>query len=241
MTNVSIEPLIRKLKASGDLAPADIDVLKHVRITRRQLDNGEDLVRVGDRMGVSALVVEGMLCRNHVIGGGTRQIMSFHIEGDIPDLQSVFLKHMDHNVTAIGPAVVGLMPHEDLERAFLSSPPLAARLWRETLIDAAIFRQWISNVGGRSALAATAHLLCELVMRAKAVGLVDENNSYKLPLTQQDMADALGISLVHINRTLKKLRELGLAHWEVGRLTVLDWDGLKKTGDFDPFYLHLAK
>jgi CRP-like cAMP-binding protein len=164
--------------------------------------------------------------------------MSFHIEGDIPDLQSLYLKVMDHNVGAIGPAVVGLMPHEDLERVFSKSYHLASLMWRETLIDAAIFRQWISNIGGRSALSATAHLVCELVVRARAVGLVSDDNSYKLPLTQQDMGDALGLSLVHINRTLKKLRELGLAHWEVGRLNVLNWEGLQKAGDFDPSYLH---
>lgn len=240
MTNLSIEPLIRRLSASAELRPEDVEALSQIRMTRRNLKHGEDLVRVGDRPSVSALVIEGMLCRYHVIKGGARQIMSFHIEGDVPDLQSLFINWMDHNVGAIGPAAVALMPHEDLARALGQSPHLSAILWRETLIDAAIFRQWISNIGGRNALSATAHLLCELVVRAKSVNLLEPGGSYRLPLTQQDMGDALGLSLVHVNRTLKKLRELGLAHWEVGRLSVLDWDGLRKIGDFDQHYLHMA-
>jgi CRP-like cAMP-binding protein len=238
MPNGLIDPLIGKLNTGTALPGEDIELLRSVRITTRHLAPGEDLVRMGQTTHFSALVISGVLARYHLIGGGTRQIMSFHISGDIPDLHSLFIEHMDHNVGAIGPVSVGLMPHEDLERIFKKSFNLTRLLWRETLIDAAIFRQWISNIGGRPALAATAHLFCELITRAKAVGLVGNDNRYRLPLTQQDMGDALGLSIVHVNRTIKKLRQMGLIDWEAGLLTVLDWEGLREAGDFDATYLH---
>jgi CRP-like cAMP-binding protein len=239
LSNHHIDPLIRKLGVASALPNDDVELLRSVRITVRNLAPGEDLVRAGQVSHISALVLSGMVCRYNMLGTGTRQIMSFHISGDIPDLQSLFIERMDHTVAAIGSATMGLMPHEDLERVFRKSFNLASLMWRETLIDAAIFRQWIANIGGRPALAAMAHLFCEMITRAKAVGLVNGGNSYRLTLTQQDIGDALGLSIVHVNRTIRKLRELGCIAWEPGLLTVLDWDALSEAGDFDPSYLHM--
>jgi len=234
-------PLLRKLESIAAVPDADKALLRGLRITTRQLAHGDNLVSVGDTPHFSALVISGMLCRYDVVESGTRQIMSFHLPGDIPDLQSVFLSTMDHSVASIGPSTVGLIPHEDLHRAFERSFHLASVMWRETLIDSAIFRQWIGNIGGRTAIVAMAHLLCELVARGLAIGLVKDDMRFRLPLIQQDLADALGLSLVHINRTLRQLRRAGLIVWEPGSLSVLDWDGLQKAGDFDPTYLNLIK
>lgn len=241
MANHHIEPLVRKLSVTSNLTEDDIELLRSVRITVRHLSAGENLIRTGQISHISALVLSGMVCRYNMLGAGARQIMSFHIQGDIPDMQSVFLKRMDHNVAAVGAATMGLMPHEDLERVFRKSFHLASLMWRETLIDAAIFRQWIANIGGRPALSAMAHLFCELITRAKVVGLVGGDDSYRLALTQQDIGDALGLSIVHVNRTIRKLREMGCIAWEPGLLTVLNWSMLRQAGDFDPSYLHMEK
>lgn len=234
-------PLVRKLEAIATVPDSDKALLRKLRITTKNLAAGDNLVTVGDKPHFSALLISGMLCRYDVVEGGTRQIMSFHLPGDIPDLQSLFLRTMDHSVGAIGPATVGLIPHEDLRHVFERSFHLASVMWRETLIDSAIFRQWIGNIGGRSAIVAMAHLLCELVVRGLSIGLIKDDMKFKLPLTQQDLADALGLSLVHINRTLRALRRGGLLTWEPGSLMVQDWPGLKAAGDFDPAYLHLVK
>ena len=233
-----IDPLLRRLNLASALPGEDVELLQNVRMTVRNLAPGEDLIRAGQVSHFSALVLSGMVCRYNMLGSGARQIMSFHIPGDIPDLQSLFLERMDHTVCALGPASMGLMPHEDLERVFRRSFNLASLMWRETLIDAAIFRQWIANIGGRPALSAMAHLFCEMISRARAVGLVGSDNSYRLALTQQDIGDALGLSIVHVNRTIRKLREMGCISWEPGLLTVLNWDALREAGDFDPAYLH---
>lgn len=234
-------PLFRKLEAIATVPDDDKALLRKLRIATKHLGPGDNLVVAGDKPQFSALLISGMLCRYDVVASGARQIMSFHLPGDIPDLQSVFLRTMDHSVAAIGPATVGLIPHEDLHHVFERSFHLASVMWRETLIDSAIFRQWIGNIGGRTAIVAMAHLLCELVARGLSVGLIDDDMKFKLPLTQQDLADALGLSLVHINRTLRQLRRAGLITWEPGLLTVLDWPGLQAAGDFDPAYLHLIK
>ena len=133
---------------------------------------------------------------------------------------------------------MGFIQHEALWALCLERPRLAAGLWRETLIDAAIFRRWLTNVGQRDAFARIAHILCEMVIRMRAVGLA-EDHSCDFPITQSEIGDALGLSVVHVNRTLQEIREAGLIVLKGGRLQVLDWDGLKLAGDFDPTYLHL--
>jgi CRP-like cAMP-binding protein len=233
------DPMLRKLRAIAEVSAQDAALVRKLRITPKELQPKEDLVKEGSRPGFSAVLLSGMLYRYQNPGEGKRQILSLHLPGDIPDLQSLYLKTMDHSLGAIDKSVVGIIPHEDLREMFQRSFHLASVMWRDTLIDAAIFRQWISNTGSRSALAAMAHLLCELYLRAQSIGLVEEA-SMKLPLTQQDFADALGLSNVHVSRTLRRLRNSRMIEWKPGVLTVLDWNGLKEVGDFEPTYLHLA-
>lgn len=206
----------------------------------RSIPADTDIVREGDRPSACCLVVEGYACRYKVLSEGQRQIMSFHMAGDIPDLQSLHLKVMDHNLGSLTPMVVGLIPHEAVHEAIRSEPGLGSILWRDTLIDAAIFREWLVSLGRRSAQQQVAHLICELVVKMRAVGLV-QDQTLALPFTQQELADAQGMSTVHINRSLQELRDEGLIGGHRNTITVPDWARLKAFSEFDPTYLHIRQ
>src|SRR3954471_4554349 len=171
---------------------------------------------------------------------GKRQIFSFHIPGDIPDLQSLHLDVMDHSLSTLSACKVMFIPHETVCDLVRQCPRIGDAFWRETLIDAAVFREWIMNLGRREAYGRMAHLLCEFYVRLRAVGLTN-GDAYAMPLTQAELADATGLSAVHVNRTLQELRGEGLITWRAGSVAVLDWDRLKEAGEFDPAYLHLKK
>jgi CRP-like cAMP-binding protein len=169
-----------------------------------------------------------------------RQIFAFHTPGDIPDVLSLQLKTLDHSLGTITPCTVGFIQHEHLRELFQQQPRLTDVFWRETLIDAAIFREWMLGIGRRDAKTRVAHLLCEMFTRLKAVGL-EKNNTVPLSLTQNQVGDALGLSTVHVNRTLQALRGDSLLVWEGRALTVLDWGRLAEAGEFDKGYLHLDR
>jgi CRP-like cAMP-binding protein len=147
---------------------------------------------------------------------------------------------MDHAVCAIGDAVVELIPHQAVLQLFRERPNAGFAIWRETLIDAAIFRQAITNIGGRPLETRLAHFLCEQYYRARANGL-SKLGSCPLPLTQTQIGEAVGASLVSINRALQALRRTRLMDFKIGQLYVYDWEGLATLGDFNPGYLHLRK
>jgi CRP-like cAMP-binding protein len=172
--------------------------------------------------------------------GGKRQIVAFHIAGDIPDLQSAQLDVLDTSLGTLTPATVAFVRHEAINAVCERHFRIARALWRQTLIDAAIFREWVVNVGRREALNALAHVMCEFVLRMRSMGLA-QGDECELPQTQAELGDALGISTVHVNRTLQELRAAGLIRLQGARLTVLDWEGLKEVGEFDPTYLHLRQ
>jgi len=154
-------------------------------------------------------------------------------------MQSLFIDVMDHSLTALVPTTVLAIRHEIMRGIIEGYPRIAHLLWRETLIDAAVYREWIV-MRDRPAYPRIAHLFCELFLRMQAIGLTN-GNACELPLTQSQMGDALGLSNVHVNRTLQELRAEGLIVLEGGTLTILDWDGLKEAGEFDPLYLHLRR
>jgi CRP-like cAMP-binding protein len=195
-------------------------------------------VREGDRPSECCLVVEGFTCRYKFTAEGKRQIFSFHIPGDIPDLQSLHLKVMDHSLMTLTPCKLAFVPHQSLTGLMRRCPRVADVMWRDTLIDAAIFREWMIGMGRRSAYTRIAHVLCEVLVKMRSVGLAN-GHGCELPLTQAELGDALGLSTVHVNRSLQELRGDGLIELRGGSLTVLNWDGLKKAGEFDPTYLHL--
>jgi len=238
MPDPSSSMLVRKLESLGALDAglrADIEALP---VQVADLKTNQSLIREGDRPTRSCILLEGLVCWFKVSGEGKRQILAFHVPGDMPDLQSLHLEVMDSSLGTITPCRVAFVTHKVLLKLCERHPGIANFLWRTTLIDAAVFREWVMNVGGRPAYGRIAHLLCELVVRLRAVGLT-EGYSCDLPITQSEIADAAGLSTVHVNRTLQELRAARLISLKGTWLDVLDWHGLKDAGDFDPTYLHL--
>lgn len=239
--NSATEILIRKLKEHTRLSPEDVAALQTLTHANRELTPGEDIVQQGDKPKYAALVMNGMVGRYHTRPAGNRQYISFHISGDMPDSQSLFLDQMDHSVCALGTgAVVSLFPHQEIMRMFETHPPAGYAFWRETLIDAAIFREAITNNSSRPVRARIAHFMCEQFYRARAAGLGTEN-SCRLPISQMQLGETLGISVVTANRALQALRRTGAMEFRDGTLMVKNWDKLTSLGEFDPRYLHLTR
>ncbi|MEN3376660.1 MAG: hypothetical protein V7604_2015 [Hyphomicrobiales bacterium] len=230
--------LIRKLLTSSKLANADVVAIQDLPIYLRDLERDHPIVREGDRTDHSCLLVEGFACRSKTTDEGKRQILSIHIPTEIPDLQTVHLRVMDHDLTALSRCTVGFIPHDAIRALAHARPAVAAALWRETLIDASIFREWIVN-GRRSAPKRMAHLVTELAKRLEAVGLLVGDN-FELPMTQLDLADALGLTPVHVNRVMQELRKDGLLEFRRFVVTLGDAERLRQLGDFDDLYLHQA-
>jgi len=233
-------PLIRKLESVFTLTDEERQALETLPMQVAVLNDHQDIVREGDQPSRACLILSGFACVYKMTAHGKRQIVSFTIAGDIPDLQSLHLKVLDNSVSTISPCRVGFIPHEALHELCARYPRLAAAFWRETLIDAAIFREWVMNVGQREGVSRMAHVLCELVVRLKAVDLV-EDHVCDLPITQVEFADALGFSPVHVNRVLQQMRAEGLIETQGSRLRIPDWNRLKEVGEFDPTYLHLVR
>ena len=234
------EVLAGKLKEHSRLSAEDVAELGRLSYQRRHLEPNEDLIRQGDKPDVAALVVSGMVGRYHLLRSGRRQYLSFHMRGDLPDAQSLFLDRMDHAVCAIGEAEMVLIPHVQVREMFERRPMVGFAIWRETLIDAAIFREAITNNSSRSTRARMAHLFCEIYYRARASGLVS-GDSCDLLLSQTQIGETLGIAIATVSRTLQALRRARLIEFKAGRLTIRDWNRLKIQGDFNPEYLHLKR
>jgi CRP-like cAMP-binding protein len=231
-------PMIRKLESIFTLTNDERQALKNLPMQIVVVKTDQDLVREGDRPSRSCVLLSGFTATYKVTGEGKRQIMAFGIAGDIPDLQSLHLKVLDCSIGTLTQCRVGFVTHDDLRDICTRYPRIAAAFWRETLIEGAIFREWVMNVGRREAYNRMAHVLCEMLTRLRAVGLV-EDHACVLPITQGEFADAMGVTTVHVNRVLQQLRAEGLIELKGDRLFVPDWDGLKEAGEFDPTYLHL--
>jgi len=231
-------PFIRRLETTVALCDRERAALERLPMQLADIRADQDIVREGDRASRSFALLAGCTCTYKVTNAGKRQISAFHVPGDVPDLQSLHLTTLDGSIGTLTPCRVGFMPHEALRDLCHEHPRLADALWRGTLIEGAIFREWTVNVGRRDALSRTAHLLCEWMSRLGAAGLA-HNHACELPMTQAELADALGLSTVHVNRTLQELRRSGLVVLTGTALQVPNWALLMSFGDFDPTYLHL--
>jgi CRP-like cAMP-binding protein len=230
------EALIRKFEGNVRLTAEVTAALTALPIHIRNVKAGALVVREGSRPTVATVILEGCLFRHKIVADGKRQIFSFQIAGDMPDLQSLFLPEMDHSITALDDGVIGIVQHAAVFALIANTPTAAELLWRECLLDAAIFREWIANTGRRQSVSRMAHLLCELVRRGEVVGL-SKDKTYHFAATQMHYADALGLSVVHVNRALAKLKADGLIEWDRPILKITDWVGLTEVGDFDETYL----
>lgn len=237
-TTPELTRLIAKLETIGTLTDEEKQAISRLPFRPREVAENADLVRQGESPRETCLIVEGLVCRYKLLGRGQRQIFSFHIPGDIPDLHSLHLKVMDHSLSALTPTRVAMIPHEALHELTRDYPGITAIFWRETLIDAAVFREWLASVGRRSAHQRIARVLCEVYVRLRSVGLAREEG-FELPVTQVELADSLGLSSVHVNRVLQDLRRDGLIGSRGRFVAIKDWARLQAAGDFDPGYLHL--
>jgi CRP-like cAMP-binding protein len=222
-------PLIRKLESIAVLSDEERQAILCLPLRVSTLGADQDIVREGDRASECCVIIDGFACRYKLLHDGRRQIMSFHISGDIPDLQSLHLNVMDHSLGTLTPSTVGSVPHESVRELIKQCPVIGDLFWRDTMIDSAVFREWMVGMGRRSAYARIAHLLCEILIRLKAVGL-ESDHACELPVTQNELGDALGLSTVHVNRTLQELRGDGLITLRGTLLKIENWEGLKKAG-----------
>jgi CRP-like cAMP-binding protein len=232
--------LIRKLESIADLTTEEAEALRRLPMSIRRAAAGSEVVRAGDRPSESCLVVEGFLCRYKLLPNGARQIMSFHVPGDLPDLQCLHLGLMDHSLGTLTASTLAFIPHPALLELTRRYPGITDALWRDTLIDGAIFREWLTGVGRRTAGQRIAHLMCEVYLKMKAVGLA-RGNGCAFPISQAELSDALGLSPVHTNRVLQDLRRRGLIVFQSKFLSIPDWDALQAAAMFDPSYLHLDR
>ncbi|HEY8383836.1 MAG TPA: Crp/Fnr family transcriptional regulator [Microvirga sp.] len=233
-------PIVTKLESILTLSDEEKVAILSLPMQVVTLRPDQDIVREGDRPLRCCALLEGFACTYKMTPNGKRQIMSFYIPGDIPDLQSLHLNTLDNSLGTLTSCRVGFIQHESVRDLCRAYPRIAGAFWRETLVDGAIFREWILNIGQREAYGRLAHLLCEMVTRLRSVGLV-QDDTCNLPMTQGELADATGISTVHVNRTLQDLRGAGLINLKGGTLQVLDWKGLRDAGEFHPGYLHLVR
>ena len=229
--------LIKRLRTCSGITDEDLQEIQALPITVRQYPAERAVVRDGETATDCCLIVDGFCARSKTITDGKRQIFSIHIPSEIPDLMSLFLHVMDHDLCTLTPCTLGFIAHETMQKLHRRRPNVAEIFWRDTLIDAAMFREWIVNVGQRPAPARLAHVMAELRERLKVIGRADRN-SFEMPLTQEQIGEALGVTAVHANRVIKQLREEGVADLHRGRVTVLDEAKFRELADFDNRYLH---
>jgi CRP-like cAMP-binding protein len=241
MARAYIPPMqvaIRKLQSLWPLSAAEQGALLGIIGKPQEVAKGEDIVVDGARPSCSTVMLAGVAARCKMLPNGERQILAFQYPGDFTDIYSYVLRRVDHAVTALTACRVAHLPHQAIEKVTKEYPNLTFALWRDSMVDSSIFQMWLVNMGCRGALSRLAHLLCEQFLRLHAVGLAEYGQPVDLHLVQADLADATGLSLVHINRTLKELRSRGLLARHPGKLEILDWQGLAELAEFDPTYLH---
>lgn len=233
-------PLVSYFESRDVLTEPEREVLKDGIKRIRTVAGGHDLVCEGDAPSESCIMLTGFSIRYNLMSDGRRQISAFHIAGDFVDLHSLLLGPMDHSVGTLGETTVGYVPHDYLREITVNHPHLARLLWLSTLIDAAMHRRWIVAAGKLDAVGRVAHFICEIFVRMQLVGLTEER-SFRLPINQTVLSDAMGLSVVHVNRTLQKMRRDGLIRWQGDRVDILDWQRLQAASEFDPAYLNVSR
>ncbi|EJL22913.1 Crp/Fnr family transcriptional regulator [Novosphingobium sp. AP12] len=235
-----LQPMLDKLLLWLPLDASDQAAVLSLPHTVKELRAHDFIVREDEMPTHSCLLLSGYAYRHKVAGNGGRQIFSIHMKGDVVDLHNSILRRADHNVQTMTPVEVALIPSLAIRAIAADRPHVGQAMWYETLVDAAIFREWMLNVGRRDARARTAHLLCEFALRLKVAGLAD-SSGYDLPMTQDQLADALALTNVHVNRMLRMLSEAGLIERDKRSVRILDFAQLARIGDFDSRYLHLDR
>ena len=233
--------MVSRLAYHRALGADDRAALLALPHTVKRFERSHYVVREYEQATHSCLLLSGYAVRTKIVVGGARQICSVHMKGEVVDLQNSLLGKADHSVQMLTTGQVAMIPRDAIERIAFERPDVGKAMWIDTLIDASIFREWIANVGRRDARTRITHLLCELALRLKVAGLGQQTN-YEVPMTQEQIADATGLTPVHVNRTIRTLETEGLIQRSNPRSIIIgDWKKLAETGDFDSNYLHLKE
>jgi CRP-like cAMP-binding protein len=236
--NDHLQLLVRKLERRGKLDAGDRDAILSLPYFIKSYEPGQYILREGDRPGHCSLLLRGFAYRHKLVADGGRQIVSIHMRGDLIDAQNVLLNISDHNVQALTPVELALIAREDILRLAFTHIPVGRTLWVDSLIESSILREWVTNVGRRDARARLAHVICEVAIRQEIAGL-GQKEQFELPMTQEQLADVVGMTAVHVNRTLRSLQMDGLIVRSKRSIGVMDWPRLKQAADFTSAYLHL--
>ncbi|MDP8993710.1 MAG: Crp/Fnr family transcriptional regulator [Pseudomonadota bacterium] len=233
MTNA----FIRKLARFAVFNDEETAALERLSAKPELHMRGKDLVRQGDRPNAARLLLSGWAYRYKVLRDGSRQIVAYLLPGDVCDIHGTMLGEMDHSIGLLTDAEVVTVPAEEMREVMDRHRLIERALWRASLADGAILREWLANIGQRDAFSRTGHHLCELWHRVKNIGLVSDSHEFDLPVTQEELGDSLGLTSVHVNRTIKRLRDEELITLKNKRLTLLDPERLSHITGFDPAYI----
>ncbi|MDQ0250441.1 Crp/Fnr family transcriptional regulator [Sphingomonas sp. Sphisp140] len=231
---------MKKLRLRCEVSASEEEALRAVLQGPFDHQAEQVIVRRGERLNSSILLLEGLLARYKDLSNGQRQITHIHVPGDFADLHGYTLGYLDHNLITLTPCRIARAPHTGLLAITNRFPHLTRAFWFSTNLDASIHREWEVSLGRRNAIERAAHLLCEIQSRLLVVGAA-EGDSFRLPITQNQFAECLGLTGVHVNRVLRELREAGLADFRGGRVTIHDRPGLEALAEFDPLYLYLDR
>jgi CRP-like cAMP-binding protein len=231
---------LRKLRLRAEISDKDEQVIRGLIAETRRVRADEVLVSAGQELSSSMMLLDGWLVRSKDLPTGERQVTELHVAGDFADLHGFTLKRLDHDVATVSECTIGIVPHERIMAISERHPHLARVYWLMTNIDASITREMALSLGQRSALQRMAHLFCELHVRLGVTGKT-RGNLFDFPLTQRELGECLGLTVVHVNRTLQELRRTGYVEVENRHVAILDKRGLERVADFDPSYLHLGR
>lgn len=232
--------LLRTLQLRDELSEAECVAVDGMIRNEHFVSARSDFVMEGDRPSTSCVMLSGLSARYNIVSDGKRQISAIHVPGDFVDLHSFLIEPMDHSVTALTDCTIARVPHEMLRVLTRSEPHLARMLWLMTVIDGAIFRQWLIASARLPADRQLCRFFCEIYSRLDAVGLA-EDFRFDLPISQSNLSDAMGLSLVHVNKSLQRLRRAGLLKWQGSKIELRDWKKLVDLGEFDPAYLNFER
>ncbi|HEV2558789.1 MAG TPA: Crp/Fnr family transcriptional regulator [Microvirga sp.] len=235
-----LDPLIAKLEGLAVLTDPERQAITEALTRSRALPAGSDIAVEGRAPEACTVLLDGWAARYKLLDDGKRQITGFLIAGDLCDLDGLLAGFMDHSVTALTQVTVAPIPRDLLMRLMERHPGIANAIQQDLLSEAAIAREWVLNVGRRSAYQRIAHVLCEMALRLERAGLA-RRSEFRFPVRQADLADATGLTTVHVNRTIQAMRGDGLVTWSGSNVVIPDWERLQQAGAFRPGYLRLDR
>ncbi|MCL9997903.1 MAG: Crp/Fnr family transcriptional regulator [Erythrobacter sp.] len=229
--------LIRHLSGYSDLGNAETTLLAAACKNVREFPAGHHLIREGDDPDPVFVILDGWACGYKILPDGGRQIISFLLPGDFCDIHIAILQAIDHSIMTLTKASVASLPRAEMEVLIQAMPNLTQAFWWSQLVDQSILRSWIASMGRRKSVERVAHLMCELYIRMRNIGLASDDEC-KMPLTQLVLADALGLTPVHVNRVLRELKRAEVMELSQGSLKIINSSKLAEIAGFDGNYLH---